>query len=284
MEMHDFRVMYHQEAVTLRSLRSRMMGGQQIEAKFRDEELRCWECGYRLTGLTSGRCPECGHNVDPSDPLHAWFRDYFLRHHARRPELVASATGLGLLAAVLIPLFWFLVFWFAERIGFENPYLGPTGSAVMYGFIVLSPVAVDIPPKWARVQGQFLLAPLFTAIGAAVSMWLLTALAVPFGGMCLELALAGAIFALFCLLGLTVTLRIHLPRRWYIVPVVGAILFGLAGLCVDLSNLSYLGILLIPLYLATPMGLAAACIWVITDSPIHFYASVYRRLDRDHAG
>src|SRR3954469_11977685 len=32
-------------------------------------ELRCIGCGYALIGLTQNRCPECGREFDPHNPL-----------------------------------------------------------------------------------------------------------------------------------------------------------------------------------------------------------------------
>lgn len=67
------------------------------------QDLKCWTCGYDLTGLTERRCPECGEPFDPGELRHlyskasrdrAW-RLVLVRHIALVLAVFLACSGLS---------------------------------------------------------------------------------------------------------------------------------------------------------------------------------------------
>ncbi|MCA9252050.1 MAG: hypothetical protein KDA54_13050 [Phycisphaerales bacterium] len=79
---------------------SRILRSALIES-VSDDELRCFECGYLLTGLPNERCPECGSDVECKDK-----ERYGLFRLKRTPMFQRALSGLAkvvILALLLAP-------------------------------------------------------------------------------------------------------------------------------------------------------------------------------------
>ena len=104
-----------------------------------DETLdaRCLSCGYRLWGLPSNRCPECGRAFDLKDPWTVWLpgRPNRLARWLNQPpsRLVRSWPIAGLLA----------VAWGTSIPGFEHFWLR------LGAVLLISTLAGVIAWKWA---------------------------------------------------------------------------------------------------------------------------------------
>lgn len=120
-----------------------------------ESALPCPLCGYDLRGLTSGRCPECGHAFDPAELRAAQ------RREADRPLpwlIEYPPTGrLGLIRnALLTPLLTLRPFWFwrrmrpSMRIEREKLLLYPWLSWLALALVVFAVVLIEPFAFWAE--------------------------------------------------------------------------------------------------------------------------------------
>jgi uncharacterized membrane protein HdeD (DUF308 family) len=59
----------------------------------------CRSCQYDLAGLDTGRCPECGHHFDPTDPTS-------FDRRRRGPHAIIGIGRAFLIGIVVVPALW----------------------------------------------------------------------------------------------------------------------------------------------------------------------------------
>lgn len=88
-------------------------------------EPRCLTCGYLLTGLQSGQCPECGRKFDPENPASYSTKPPFVRWRFWMPAaLLSIALGAGLMSLFVI----------SGGFGWSFTIVGPFVAGVLLGY------------------------------------------------------------------------------------------------------------------------------------------------------
>ncbi|GMU35381.1 MAG: hypothetical protein AMXMBFR20_32530 [Planctomycetia bacterium] len=87
--------------------------------------VKCIECGYNLAGNTSGRCPECGVQIEPSVAFVAadLIGDSTNPAHTSEHEAQATGAAPGFRASALIPAVILIVLGIVLTLGFVRKIL-----------------------------------------------------------------------------------------------------------------------------------------------------------------